>query len=143
MSDDTVSVPAAPVPSTVRLLSQVLLVQAGLTALGAVVAVVSYLVRAAPQGGMHLYGEIRTHPVAMVILSTAIVGVLLRLPRLIPRPLAGAGGRIRLVEVVLLVDHAAGLAAGVFNVWLIAGVLLAVVALWLLRTREAADFLAR
>jgi hypothetical protein len=130
-------------PFAVRLLSRLLLAQAAITGTGALVAVAAYLIRRTPQVGMGTIGDLRTHPVTVLVFATAPIVAIGWVLRLIPRPLSGARRAIGIVEAILIADHVLCLAAGVFNVWLVTGLLLAVTIVWTLRTDTVVSYLPR
>jgi hypothetical protein len=132
-----------PAPVAVRLLPRLLIAQAAVTGIGALVATTAYLLRETPQAGMGSYGDLRTHPVTTLVVAAATIAAIVWLLRLIPRPLSGARRAIGILETALIADYVISLVAAVFNVWLITGLLLAVTIVWITRTDAVANYLPR
>ena len=129
-----------PIPAWVRVLRVVLWLQAGVWAAGTLVGLIAYFLGGGDPS-LGWYGRLRTHPAVAVVLGAAVTVVLVRFTRQLPAPLYGLRRQIRGVEAVLLLDAAISLVAGVFNVWLVIGALVAVVALVYLRTDDTQSFL--
>lgn len=130
-----------PVPATVRALGVVLWVQAAVCAVSTLIAFVAYFVRGADHLGLGSYATARTHPAPMLIVGVAVTGLLVWFARRLPSRPVGLHRLIRIAEVVLVVDAALSLLAGIFNVWSVAGLLAAVAALWYLRADDTTDYL--
>jgi len=129
-----------PMPASVRALRVALLVQAGVWALGTLVGLVAYFLGPGDPS-LTWYGRLRTHPITAVVIAAAVTVVLLWFTRRLPAGPFGLRRRIREVEMILLLDAAVSLVAGVFNVWLVLGALAAVVALVYLAADETEIFL--
>jgi hypothetical protein len=129
-----------PMPAPVRVLRVVLLVQAGVWALGTLVGLVAYFLGPGDPS-LTWYGRLRTYPLTAVVIGAAVVVVLVWFIRRLPAGPFGLRRCIREVETLLLVDAAVALVAGIFNVWLVLGVLAAIAALVYLSADETEDFL--
>lgn len=127
-------------PAPVQVLQVVLWIQAGVWALGTLVGLVAYLLGPGDPG-LAWYGRLRTHPAVAVALGAAVTVVLVWFGRRLPAGPFGLRRRIREVEMLLLLDAAVSLVAGVFTVWLVIGALIAVTALVYLRADETEIFL--
>jgi hypothetical protein len=132
-----------PEPATVRALRFVLWAQAVLAGLGALVGTAARLFGDGERWGVGSYGALRTHAVPVLVVGAATALASVWLARLLPRRLTGVYRGILALEVVLLVDFAASFFTGVFGVWMVVGLLLAVAALWYLRADHTADYLLR
>ncbi len=129
-----------PIPAWIRALRIVLWWQAGAWAVGALIGLIAYFLGPGDPS-LGWYARLRTHPAVAVVLATAVTVVLVRFTRQLAAPQYGLRRQIRGVEVLLLLDAAISLVAGVFNLWLVIGVLAAVVALVYLHTEDTKAFL--
>lgn len=132
---------ARPLPTPVRRLRLVLIGQAVAYGAAALVGVIAYYARGAEHLGLGGYAAARTQPVILVLLGGVAAGLLVWVARrVISRP-ALLGPWIRVIEMALVADAGLGVLFGLFSVWLIASLLLAVVVLWALGTEETSNYL--
>lgn len=126
---------------SVRRLHVLLFGQAASYCVAALIGVTAYYARGAEHLGVGGYAAARTHPIALVVLGGAAAGLLVWAARRVVSHPVMVGPWIRVVEVVLVVDAALGVLFGLFNLWLIAGLFVAMAVLWILRTEPTANYL--
>jgi hypothetical protein len=129
-------------PQRVRSLRILLWVQVGAMAAGALIAVLAYFVRGSEHLRVGGYAAFRSSPAVTLVLGAAIVAVLLWFIRRLPRRPDGLGRLIRRVEIVLILDAVVSFLTGLFNVWLVVGLLAAVAAWLFVRDEGYTDYLA-
>jgi hypothetical protein len=126
----------------VHALRLLLWAQAAVSALGTLVAVVAYAARGADHLGLGGYAAARTHPAPVLVVGIAATAASAWAARRLPARPAGLRTPLAVLEAVLILDATLGILFGIFNVWLLAGLLTAVAAVWYLRARESTAWLA-
>ncbi|HWS32391.1 MAG TPA: hypothetical protein VN408_06575, partial [Actinoplanes sp.] len=89
-----------PMPASIRVLRVVLLVQAGVWALGTLVGLVAYFLSSGDPS-LAWYGRLRTYPLIAVVVGAAVAAVLVWFARQLPAGPFGLRRQIRGVEMLL------------------------------------------
>lgn len=131
----------SPILGTVRALRVVLWLQAGVWVIGSFIGLTAYFVLGPNHAGLGWYVELRAFPATTIAIGAAATVGLVWFARRLPARPVGLRQQIRIVEALLLLDAGGRILAGLFSLWLVIEILVAVTALWYLNADETGSFL--